>query len=361
MDRPSPTERAEREALRTLLAALADPPRAGALLAGDAATGERLLAVARHHRLSPLLDAACRDTLPPALAEVCRRDRAMTTARNLILTDAAEELVLAFGARGIDAVLLKGLAYESELYLEHHGPGCRPTADVDILVREAHRRPAFQVLSDLGYEPRAAAPGFDDADYHEVAWSRGPASAASIDLHMALAPLVRCGIDYQAVWADVRPLSFGRARAFLLARAHAAVFHALHMAIDHFDVPALYLVDMARLLPDATDVTSAVEVARAWRCARPLATSLALTSAFLPNWHAFQAPSATTMAERIRSTYGSTTRVPRREQIRRKFEHFDSSVDALRYVTVQAGRNARELFERHLRRRSARARLGMAN
>jgi hypothetical protein len=229
---------------------------------------------------------------------------------------------------------------------------------VDVLVREGNRRAAFQVLSDAGFEPKAAAPGFDDTDYHEVAWTRGP---VSIDLHMALAPLVRCGIDYEAVWSELEPATLGRARTFLLAPAHAAVFHALHMAIDHFDVPALYLVDLGRLLPTPAAADAADRVARAWRCHRPLATSLTLTAAFLPGWAGGQLALAVGHAgARVVAGFGTTTAVARGEQILRKFAHFDSATDAVRYLAVQARRNAHEQFERLVRKRSARARLGMS-
>jgi hypothetical protein len=341
----------ERRTLQALLAALEDPARARELSAGDAAG---VLTVARHHRLSPLLSARCRDTLPGPLGEACRRDRAITTARNLLLGEAAEEALLALAARGIEGVLLKGLAYDGRLYDE---PGSRPTGDVDILVHERNRRAAFQVLSELGYEPKAAAPGFDDATYHEVAWTRGP---IAIDLHMALAPLVRCGIDYAAVWSELQPAVLGHARTFVLAPAHAAVFHALHMAIDHFDVPALYLVDLGRLLPNAAATDAADGIARSWRCRRPLVTSLALAGAFLPRWARGQPlPPAGRAGRRVVAGFGSTAAVARDEQIFRKFAHFDSATDALRYLAVQASRNAREQFERRVRKRSARARLGL--
>src|SRR5262249_19755753 len=153
----------------------------------------------------------------------------------------------------------KGLAYERFLY---ERPGCRPSSDVDLLVRGEHRRAACQTLAALGFEPYAASPGFDEPDYHEIAWTRGP---VSIDLHLALAPLARCSIDYAARWAGMREVRLGGARALQLAPAHAAVFHTVHMAIDHFDVPALYLCDLARLVPGAPEAAAAGELAARWR------------------------------------------------------------------------------------------------
>jgi Uncharacterised nucleotidyltransferase len=323
---------------------------------------QTILPVARYHRLSPLLAAAyqgsLQGSLPGAFGDACRRDRVVTAAHNLILASAAEEVLLALAARGIDGVLLKGLAYEAHLYRQ---TGCRPTSDVDLLVRDGQRREAFSVLSSLGFEPKAAAPGFDDPDYHEVSWSR---AHVMIDLHLSLAPRARCAIDYGAVWSEVRPWRLGRANAFLLSPAHAAVFHALHMAIDHFDVPGLYLVDFARLLPSAGELDRASSVARAWRCHRPFATTAALTGAFVQaaaaRWTDGRPPAPISpMAARVIAGFGPTVRVARPEQFRRKLAHFDTAGDALRYVAVQTRRNIQELIERHVRKRSPRTRLNV--
>jgi putative nucleotidyltransferase-like protein len=343
--------RTDREILAALFAALEDPARAPAL--GD---DPRVLVVARRHRLTPLLSMTCRATLPPALGDTCRRDHVLTAARNLALGAVAEECIAALAAAGIEAALLKGLAYERTLYPQ---TGARPTSDIDLLVRDRDRRAAFDVLDRLGFEPRGASPGFDEPDYHEVAWNRG---GVEVDLHLALAPYARCAIDYDAVWRDVRPLDLGAARA--LAPPHAAVFHVLHMAIDHFDVPALYLADLARLLATADEVAEARAAARAWRCARPLATSLAIAAAFQPSWAAALAlePTPTPRrAARVAAGFGGLAPLPRPRQLWRKYEHFDTAWDALRYTQAQGRRHARELVERHVRRRSVRARLGLAS
>src|SRR5207237_7743563 len=108
-------------------------------------------------------------------------------------------------------------------------PGVRPTADVDLLVPDDDRRAAFEILDRLGFEPRAAAPGFDESDYHEVAWTRG---GVEVDLHLALAPRARCQIDYQAVWSEAEPITLGGTPVLVLARTPAAIFHAFDKAND---------------------------------------------------------------------------------------------------------------------------------
>jgi hypothetical protein len=343
--------RAERDALRGLCAALEEPARAAGLPSDDG-----FIALARRHRLTPLLSALEGAVLPPALAAVGRKDRIATTARNLMFAEVAAEAARALLADGIEVIVLKGLAYEATLYGKN---GCRPTSDVDLLVPGEKRRAAFTTLDRLGYEPRAAAPGFDEPDYHEVAWTR---NGVELDLHLGLAPTARCAVDYAAVWSARVPLELPGVTVSRLADDHAAAFHALHMAIDHFDVPALYLVDLARLLPDAAATARAGATARAWRVWRPLETALSLAATFLPTWAASAgtAPAPTARSERIVGSYGRVARLPRAQQLRRKLEHFDHGADAVRYLAVQARRNVRELWEGRLMRRSARDRLALS-
>ncbi|HVZ71753.1 MAG TPA: nucleotidyltransferase family protein [Polyangia bacterium] len=340
---------AERETLRALLALVEDPAAAGAL--GDET---RALAVARRHRLTPLLSSIAGAALPAKLAAAARADRMQTVARNLVFRDAAADAARALAAAGVDTIVLKGVAYEAVLY---GASGVRPTSDVDLLVPADRRRAAFEALDRMGYEPRAAAPGFDEPDYHEVAWNRG---GVELDLHLGLAPRARAAIDLGDVWARRAPLELAGAPVSRLSETHAAVFHTLHMAIDHFDVPALALVDLARLLPDASSTARAAEIARAWRVARPLETALALAAAFLPTWARGQRPAPPTpRARRIVDGYGAIAHVARLEQLRRKLEHFDTRLDAARYLAVQARRNARELWKTRVQPRSPRDRLDL--
>jgi hypothetical protein len=335
--------------LRALLAAIEGEPEAA--IADVDPT--QLLEIARHHRLSPLLSTVGLPGTDSSLAESFRRDRLITTGRNLLLEQTAEQCTIALAAEAVPVVLLKGLSYNATIYA---AAGVRPTSDVDLLVPQASRRTAFSVLDKLGFEPRAAAPGFDDADYHEVAWTR---HGVEVDLHLALAPLARCHIDYRDVWAKVRDVRVGKTGAATLDRRHAAVFHALHMAIDHFDVPAIYLVDLRRLLPTQDDIAAAEEIARAWGVWRPFATATALAAEFLATWAAPAPAAPRKFSANVIRGYGALTPVPRREQLVRKLSHFDTRRAAIHYLAVQGRRNVSELFERRVRRRSARQRLAL--
>jgi hypothetical protein len=339
----------DRQHLVALLSAVETPARAAELPADDG-----LIAVARFHRLSPLLSVTAGASLPSKLAETFRRDRLITAARNLVLLQVAQECLHELGRAKIPAIVLKGVAYEQLLYEQS---GTRPGADVDLLVPRHERRRAFEVMDRLGFEPRASSPGFDDPDYHEVAWAR---PGAEVDLHMGLTVFARCRIDYGQVWSRAQPLLLGQTEALALHPIHAVMFQALHMAIDHFRVPAIYLVDLSRLLALAGDLDAVEANARAWHTHRSLETALALAAAFLPRWAgSYPFTAASYPASRVVAHYGPVAPLPRAEQLFRKLLHFDTVTDAVRYVAVQSRRKLREPLERNLRKRTARERLAL--
>jgi hypothetical protein len=359
------------EVLRALLAPLDEPEVERPLVLPPAAPVDLVLKVARHHRLSPLLSAVLgtqAGTGTGTMREILgafRDDRMATMGRAMVLRRALAEVVAAFAARGIAVAVLKGIAYEE---LAYGAEGSRPAADVDLLVKPAARAQAFACLGALGYAPAAGAPGYDEADYHEVTWRRG---VVGVDLHFALAPLQRCAVDYEALWADIVPLPVAGAPdwARALGPAHAAANQALHMAIHHFDVPALYLVDLARLAPTAALGAAAAAEARAWRCARPWQTAAALVRAFLPAaGKALGAadetdpdPRSRRRWQRIAGAFGGLAPVRRPEQLRRKIAHFDRTRDAVVYLAVQGRRIARErLLALAPRRPSPSDRLGLS-
>lgn len=346
----------EHQMLRSLFRCLAPdaPASAGAEL--DRFFEDHVTLVARFHRLSSLLGSIRPAGVPAGLAERFRHDHLSAVGRNTLLRHALCECVKMLRGHGIDAIVLKGLAYEERLYTR---PGSRPTSDVDLLVEERHRRAVFEALQGDGWVPIAAAPGFDEADYHEVEWLRND---VYLDLHFALAPLRRCAIDYDEIWRDKVPLPIGDVGAWRLADAHAAVYHVLHMAIHHFDVPGLYLVDLFRMITNDEHLTIVEALARRWRCFRPWRTSLLLTASFLPWWSGAAAaprflPDA--VAGRVTDEFGTVTGLPRAEQLRRKLEHFDIAPDAVRYLFSQGRRIVREAALRRLPQRSAEERLGL--
>lgn len=65
------------------------------------------------------------------------------------------EIVAAFEAAGLQALVLKGAALAHLVYPE---PALRPMRDIDLLVRRAEARRAQQLLADLGFNAPVPAP-----------------------------------------------------------------------------------------------------------------------------------------------------------------------------------------------------------
>ena len=107
------------------------------------------------------------------------------------------------------------------------------------------------------------------------------------------------------------------------------------MAIDHFGVPAIYLVDLARLLPDASAAVGAArgDGARLALLPPPWRPRSRSRGAFLPRWAAGpDAGRRGTDRRPDRRAYGTTAALPRPEQLLRKIAHFDTVADAIRYT-----------------------------
>jgi hypothetical protein len=334
-----------------------------------------LVALARHHRLSPLLSLQdpTAGGLSGEVVETFRRDRLATLGRSTLHRHALAEILAECDAAAVDVAVLKGIAYDDLLYPE---AGTRPASDVDLLVRGPERRRAMEVLTRLGYTPSASAPGFDEPDYHEVSFRR---DVVNVDLHLALAPLVRCSIDYPALWAaGMQTWELAGRRTTTLDFVHAALNQALHMAIHHFDVPALYLLDLRRLVarcgrevPGGPTAAWARlrAAARAWGCERPLATAAALVAAFLPAAEEaaggpvqpVQPRGEAWVTRRVVEGFGGVEPVSRAEQLGRKLLHFDDGLTATRYLWVQGRRILRERWLGYTNDpRSAAERLGLA-
>jgi hypothetical protein len=351
---------------RLLVALLATADRGVPFRSPPGIDAARIVALARHHRLSPLLSIGSRPAgFSPEIAETFRRDRLSTLGRSTLLRHALSEILAALDARGVEAAVLKGIAYEDLIYPD---PGTRPSSDVDLLVRGSERRAALGTLARLGYQPSASAPGFDQPDYHEVSFRR---DAVNVDLHFALAPLVRGAIDYAALWEGMQTWTFAGRVTKTPGFVHSAVNQALHMAIHHFDVPALYLLDFRRLaaMADAAGQSEGAAnarsraAARAWGCLRPLETTLALSSAFLDD-EATDArgrgPGLSWLVERVVAGYGGLEPVSRPDQLARKILSFDHPRTAARYLWVQGRRIVRERWLTQFGRpRSATERLGL--
>ncbi len=241
------TER-ERRTLRTLVArlvrgAVADTTGAGVADTTGAGVADTrggpllgdftpaLAKVVRGHLLGPL---AYRAGWPGF-----RSDHAAATIQAERRAAVLAEAVAALGQAGIEVLLLKGVAYAGTLYVE---AALRPMSDIDLLVSGTRYTAAIEALGRLGYW-HAGTPDQLSTPNHGFTLKR---KDGSIDVHRHITHAGRTSIDLDAVWQDARPAPhvMGALRA---SAPHEYMLHVAHMARHELAVPAINVVDAARL------------------------------------------------------------------------------------------------------------------
>ncbi|MHB1311190.1 MAG: nucleotidyltransferase domain-containing protein [Gemmatimonadaceae bacterium] len=171
-----------------------DDARARAL-AGATLDWDRLLALASHHGVAPLVDAALLrldvDSVPAETRQHLRKIRLASTSADFARYHRWLQLCRAFEARAIPAVTLKGFPVVLAIYGQ---VGLRPVGDLDFLVRRRDVSTAQALLEAMGYqltrEWQAALRNvglnrsLDAAQEMTFVSARG----ATVDLHWKAAP-----------------------------------------------------------------------------------------------------------------------------------------------------------------------------
>ncbi|GAB4437011.1 MAG: hypothetical protein Kow0031_18830 [Anaerolineae bacterium] len=143
-----------------------------------------LLARAERHGLAPLLYRHLRGAgakLPPQTGHELRglvlRHRHANRVRGQILA----EIYAACRARGIELLLLKGVALAHLIYPQ---PGLRPMRDVDLLVKPADAAPTQDILGKLGFSAPHNYPAGKASHHHLAAATRQVEGfSVSVEVH----------------------------------------------------------------------------------------------------------------------------------------------------------------------------------
>lgn len=211
----------------------------------------------------------------PAVA-VAKRHQLMAFIRNERLLFAADGVLSALRAAGIEMMLLKGGGLAPRYYAER---ALRPMNDLDILVRPAQLERAQALLAGSGWEPLGGAAAARRMLFVSQACAFRNADKIEIDLHAHA--LNQCCVDEldTALWAASEQVSL-REHALrapcatdqiFLAAMHGRVTEAfrgvpsIHWAADAYTILAKEpSIDYERMLAFATR----------WQLTLPLADSL---------------------------------------------------------------------------------------
>jgi hypothetical protein len=188
---------------------------------------------------------------PPAvvmgrLASRFRRAEQETGLRFAQLAD----VLSAFRAEGIPAIVLKGAALAELLYEQR---AFRPMADLDLMVRREHLHAAEAALVRLQFKPRreffSDPEGFEEHSYQQVPFEHRE-SQVTVELHWNLAaPADGVSLDPGEFWQRARPACLAGVEAYILAPEDFLLHLCLHATVlHHLEIKLRDLYDLTLLL-----------------------------------------------------------------------------------------------------------------
>jgi hypothetical protein len=204
---------------------------------------------AEHERLAPILYVALRGGAAPApvLARLRSTWRA-ADQQHLVAAAQLREIVGAFGAAGIETIILNGPALAADYYQD---PALRPFVDLDLLVRRRDREQAMTILLGLGYTDECPGRSLE----HVPAVSLGPPAGSGrlpVDLHWEC---VEHSEGRRAaeratdeIWSRALPAPSWGASARTLAAEDLLIYLAASFALHHTLAGALWQLDLALVL-----------------------------------------------------------------------------------------------------------------
>lgn len=171
------------------------------------------------------------EMLPPDIRAKFEQQSAHVVSANRRRLEVASGVLAALLERGIDVVVLKGVAFGASLY---DNPGYKRMNDVDVLLRREQVRDAMQVLGDQGLLPIAERVGGDPEKQLEVTHHLPPYVNRDLSCMIGVqwdfrSPLLGHEFDLDAVWDRTVPLDLDGVEVRMLGPEDALHHVALHL------------------------------------------------------------------------------------------------------------------------------------
>lgn len=184
------------------------------------------------HGIAPLIyhslvqsDAV--DLIPAAAAQPLRNSYYANAARNSLLYDDLQKLLLALRQEKIDVIVLKGAAL-AEIVYPHRA--LRPMIDIDLLVRKEQLSKVESKLLEMGY--RFHGHGRTKEFYldHRYHWVFAKRSDMSIEIHWHIKrPEGPFNIDIDEFWKRAQGTKIASVETLVLWPEHLVLYVCQHM------------------------------------------------------------------------------------------------------------------------------------
>jgi hypothetical protein len=226
-----------------------------AIITGDSVVTEEMLStldwqsihdIARGQGLAEMLFVVlcqkkwlgyCSEAVRVALSDVYYQ----TTARNTLLMGELDKILRVCELAGIPVMVLKGATLVNWLYPEI---GCRPMADLDIMVKDSDWQEALRLIQELDYsfDGRDQVPGMSElSDYHRML-TGGPAGKMIVEVHWGLVSSSSAWYAAPAEWFWQRTMpTIHEGKAVQLAPAANLIHLSAHAMLQHGGSQALLI------------------------------------------------------------------------------------------------------------------------
>ena len=204
--------------------------------------------------------------------EPLREEYVRTWCDNELLFHETARLLQALQLRGIETMVLKGVALASLFYRD---TGLRPMSDVDILVRPGSAGEALKVLSETGWRPACRSP--EDLIPYEQAAEFRSGRGCRCDLHWRIFWDGRQEVGDDEFWAGAIELEVNRVASRALNPTDQLLHVCVHGAVWNEMPTVRWVADAALILRAAQteiDWGRLLEQAEKRRLMLPMADTL---------------------------------------------------------------------------------------
>lgn len=170
------------------------------------------------------------DDLPDHVKVEFEKEYLLSQARFAKKESELIEILGAFEAQGLDAVVFKGIP---QAYILYNDPGIRVSMDIDLLIDKSQIEKAQQVLFDLGF---SIYPGLiTEQEYREhhfhLIYSRGENKDIVVELHWTLVdPKKGHEMDCETVLQGAVPVKIRDRFVKTLTLAHSLWYMCMHLS-----------------------------------------------------------------------------------------------------------------------------------
>lgn len=221
------------------------------------------------------------DDMPEHVKSVLEQEYLLGQARFAKKESELMEILEAFKARNLDAVVFKGIP---KAYLLYNDPGIRVSKDIDILVDPDMLEEAQQVLLENGYALYSGLLTEEDyrAHHFHLIYTRGENKDIVIELHWTLLdPKKGHVMDCEAVLQHAVPIMIQGRDVKTLGIPHSLWYECMHLSYKaYLDVRGLAELKRLAMKLDESDWEEAIQWARKSETLDQVKYALAVAEAF---------------------------------------------------------------------------------